>query len=467
MDDFELDFDQLDQLLNILSPPTLQKQDSSISLHTQICNDIDSHQKHKPVITTTTTIIDDDQLLNFLSSPPSPRSPLTSTHQKDDDDLSILLQTHSCNDLDSLQNDEPIITTTTTTIFDDDQLLNLTSTLQKDDDSSILLQTHSSNDLDSHQNDEPIITTTTTLFDDDQLFNFLSSPPSSPRPPLTSTLQKDDYSSILLQTHSSNDLDSHQNDEPIITTTTTTIFDDDQLFNFLSTPSASPHPPLTSTLQKEDDSSISLQTHQSSNDLDNHQKDEPINTNTTIVDDNQVQDPMKKKEVEEKKKKNKNVLRRDVERQRRRDMAKLYQRLRLLIPSKYLMGKRAISDHLEEIVDYVKDLRKDIEELERKRESLKEKKNMTPSSSSSMKLSDDEDRITVKSCNEEVEISVKGGIPISKVVKVVMKEGLIVNSCVSSTVGQSLHHIIQSEVNTRADIDFAMLQTKLISLYEP
>ncbi|PHU02233.1 hypothetical protein BC332_27484 [Capsicum chinense] len=349
-----------------------------------------------------------------------------------------------------------------------DQLLNILSppTLQKQD-SSILLQTHSSNDLDSHQNDEPIITTTTTIFDDDQLFNFLSSPPPSPRPPLTSTLQNDDYSSILLQTHSSNDLDSHQNDEPIITTTTT-IFDDDQLFNFLSTPSPSPHPALTSTLQKEDDSSISLQTRQSSNDLDNHQKDEPINTTTTIVDDNQVQDPMKKKEVEEKKKKNKNVLRRDVERQRRRDMAKLYQRLRLLIPSKYLMGKRAISDHLEEIVDYVKDLRKDIEELERKRESLKEKKNMTPSSSSSsMKLSDDEDRIIVKSCNEEVEISVKGGISISKVVKVVMKEGLIVNSCVSSTVDQSLHHIIQSEVNTRADIDFAMLQTKLLSLYEP
>ncbi|MCE3216444.1 hypothetical protein HAX54_006511 [Datura stramonium] len=171
--------------------------------------------------------------------------------------------------------------------------------------------------------------------------------------------------------------------------------------------------------------------------------------------------PQKKGDVEKKKK---NVVRRDVERQRRRDMAKLYQRLRLLIPSKYLM--RSISDHIEEIVDYVKDLKKDIEDLGRKRESLKEKKNISPSSSSSMKLisDDDQDRIIVKSCNDEVEISVKGGLSLSKVLKVLMTEGLIVNSCVSSTVDQRLLHIIQSKVNTRGDIDLAMLRSKLMSL---
>ncbi|MCE3216443.1 hypothetical protein HAX54_006510 [Datura stramonium] len=241
----------------------------------------------------------------------------------------------------------------------------------------------------------------------------------------------------------------------------------DQLLNFISSPPPSPPPPLIRTLQNQD-SPISLQT-QSSNDLGSHdQKNKSIITTAiTIVDNDQVQDLPKEKEViVEKKKKKKNVQRRDVERQRRRDMAKLYQRLRLLIPSKYLMGKRSISDHLEEIVDYVKDLRKDIEDLERKRESLKEKKNISPSSSSSVKLisDDDEDRIIVKSCNEGVEISVKGGLSLSKVLKVLMKEGLIVNSCVSSTVDQRLLHIIQSKVNTRADIDLAMLRSKLMSL---
>lgn len=219
----------------------------------------------------------------------------------------------------------------------------------------------------------------------------------------------------------------------------------DQLLNFLSSPPPSPPPPTISTLQKKD-SSISSQT-QSSSDLDSHQKNEPIITTTTIVDDDQVQDTPKEKEViVETKKKKKSVVRRDVERQRRRDMARLYQRLRLLIPTKYLMGKRSISDHLEEIVDYVKDLRKDIEDLERKRENLKEKKNIAPSSSS-MKSNDDEDRIIVKSCNEGVEISIKGGLSLSKVLKVLMKEGLIVNSCISSTVDQSLLHIIQSKVS--------------------
>lgn len=80
-----------------------------------------------------------------------------------------------------------------------------------------------------------------------------------------------------------------------------------------------------------------------------------------------------------------------------------------------IQGKRSISDHLEEIVDYVKDLKKDIEELESKREKLKEMKNITNISSplapnsSSMKLNDDddEDKIIVKLCINQVEISIK------------------------------------------------------------
>ncbi|PHT43744.1 hypothetical protein CQW23_17769 [Capsicum baccatum] len=253
----------------------------------------------------------------------------------------------------------------------------------------------------------------------------------------------------------------------------------DQLFNFLS--SLPPPTPPPTTFQNQD-SSISLQTQNS-----NHvPKKKPIVTNhhhhhvikkkpikiSNINNDDQVQNPPKEKEkIAEKKK----VIRRDVERQRRRDMAKLYQSLRLLIPSKYLMGKRSISDHLEQIVDYVKDLRKDIEDLERKRETLKQLKSTICSSqlapsSSSMNLNellnddDDDDRINVKSCNEGVEISIKGGLSLSKVLKVLMKEGFIVSSCVSSTVNQELIHIIQTKVNTSGDTDLATLRSKLMSL---
>ncbi|XP_015081892.1 transcription factor bHLH120-like [Solanum pennellii] len=242
----------------------------------------------------------------------------------------------------------------------------------------------------------------------------------------------------------------------------------DQLFNFLSPP-----PPLPpTTLQSNQDSSFSLQKQNSNivfTSTHNVPKKKPILiTNINIIDDQVVQDLPKEKEMVVEKK----VMRRDVERQRRRDMAKLYQRLRLLIPSKYLMGKRSISDHLEEIVDYVKDLKKDIEELESKREKLKEMKNITNISSllapnsSSMKLNDDdEDKIIVKSCNEGVEISIKGGLSISKVLKVLMKEGFIVNNCVSSTINQRLIHIIQTKVNTRGDIDLALLRSKLMGLF--
>ncbi|KAK4714650.1 hypothetical protein R3W88_020557 [Solanum pinnatisectum] len=253
----------------------------------------------------------------------------------------------------------------------------------------------------------------------------------------------------------------------------------DQLFNFLS---STPPPPLLppTTLQINQDSSFSLQKQNSNlvftsthhvpkkkSIVTNVTEKKPILiTNINIIDD-QLQDPPKEKKMVVEKK----VMRRDVERQRRRDMAMLYQRLRLLIPSKYLMGKRSISDHLEEIVDYVKDLKKNIEDLESKREKLKEMKNINCSSqlapnSSSMKLNDDdEDKIIVKSCNEGVEISIKGGISISKVLKVLMKEELIVNSCVSSTINQRLIHIIQTKVNTRGDIDLPLLRSKLMGLF--
>lgn len=88
-------------------------------------------------------------------------------------------------------------------------------------------------------------------------------------------------------------------------------------------------------------------------------------------------------------------------------------------------------------MDYVKDLKENIEDLERKREKLK----------NTIYSDDDEDKIIVKSCNEGVEISIKGGVSLSKVLKVLMKEELIVNSCVSSTINQRLIHIIQTKVS--------------------
>lgn len=87
-------------------------------------------------------------------------------------------------------------------------------------------------------------------------------------------------------------------------------------------------------------------------------------------------------------------------------------------------------------MDYVKDLKEDIEDLERKREKL----------NNIIYSDDDEDKIIVKLCINQVEISIKWRLFLLKVLKFLM-EGLMVNSCVSSIIDQSLHHIIQSKVS--------------------
>ncbi|XP_009605333.1 transcription factor bHLH118-like [Nicotiana tabacum] len=234
----------------------------------------------------------------------------------------------------------------------------------------------------------------------------------------------------------------------------------ENLLHLLCSPPPPPPPPPT-LIPRKQDSSASLQTQSP--------KRKAAITNFD-------QDAGKGKPPKEKKNTEKKVVRRDVERQRRRDMARLYQRLRLLIPSKYLMGKRSISDHLEEIVDYIKDMRKDIEELESKRERLKEMRNICSSDhishlaapASSLKSDENQDRIRVKKCKEGVEISVISnlgeGLTLSKVLRVLMEEGLLVISCVSSKINQRSLHIIQSEVNSRGDIDLVGLQFKLMSL---
>nr|XP_009792928.1 PREDICTED: uncharacterized protein LOC104239891 [Nicotiana sylvestris] len=121
-------------------------------------------------------------------------------------------------------------------------------------------------------------------------------------------------------------------------------------------------------------------------------------------------------------------------------------------------------------------MRKNMEELACNRERLKEMRNICSSDhnshlaapSSSMKSDDDQDRILVKKCKEGVEISVisnlEGGLALTKVLRVLMEEWLLVISCVSSKINQRSLHVVQSEVNSRGDIDLARLQLKSMSL---
>lgn len=57
-----------------------------------------------------------------------------------------------------------------------------------------------------------------------------------------------------------------------------------------------------------------------------------------------------------------------IERQRRRDMSALFSMLRSLLPDEKIRGKRAVSDQVQEAVNYVNHLHKKIEDLLAERE---------------------------------------------------------------------------------------------------
>ncbi|GKV05069.1 hypothetical protein SLEP1_g17114 [Rubroshorea leprosula] len=162
----------------------------------------------------------------------------------------------------------------------------------------------------------------------------------------------------------------------------------------------------------------------------------------------------------------KKMMHREIERQRRQEMTTLCASLRSLLPLEYIKGKRAVSEHMNGAVSYIKDLQKRIEELRVNRDELK--KLLDPisfeetSSSSAPPAS-----AVVRPCLDGFEVVVSAGIGVqalrlSRVLELLLEEGLDVISCVSTKVDGGFIHIIQTEViGDLTILDTSALQQKL------
>ncbi|KAI3759636.1 hypothetical protein L6452_07591 [Arctium lappa] len=170
------------------------------------------------------------------------------------------------------------------------------------------------------------------------------------------------------------------------------------------------------------------------------------------------------------------LIHREFEKQRRKEMAKLYASLRSLLPLEFIKGKRSTSDHMHQTVNYIKHMQEKIKVLGAQRDELIKKCAGMSSRGLGSMIDTNEERLTnlvpntvsVNPCNGGIEIminscSIQDGFPLSGVLKaVVEEEGLNVISCTSTKVSERLFHTIRSEViNNPTLIDPSVLQQRL------
>ncbi|KAJ0705470.1 putative transcription factor bHLH family [Helianthus annuus] len=168
----------------------------------------------------------------------------------------------------------------------------------------------------------------------------------------------------------------------------------------------------------------------------------------------------------------KKLAHREIERQRRRDMADLYASLRGLLPLDFVKGKRSTSDQMHQAVSYIKHMQEKIKVLGDKRDRMKnfveagvrgeatntekeKQMNLLPNTVSISSCINGGVHMFVNSC------LVEHGFPLSSVLKAISDEGYNVISCSSTKANQRLIHSIQTEVNDPVSTDLSILQQRL------
>ncbi|OMO85944.1 hypothetical protein CCACVL1_09913 [Corchorus capsularis] len=172
----------------------------------------------------------------------------------------------------------------------------------------------------------------------------------------------------------------------------------------------------------------------------------------------------------------KKIMRKEIERQRRQQMANLSAQLRSLLPVESIKGKRAVSDHMNEAVNYIKYLRKRIQELSVKREKLKKLSGNFDQGTSATSSNSDNNSSSQINCVAihpycgGVEIVINSGFGdesshLSLIMQAIIEEGLDVIRCVSSQMSEGFCHTIQSEISDPTlQLDLPGLQSRLNDL---
>lgn len=167
----------------------------------------------------------------------------------------------------------------------------------------------------------------------------------------------------------------------------------------------------------------------------------------------------------------KRIMHRDIERQRRQEMANLYASLRTLLPLEYIKGKRSISDHMHEAVNYIKYLERSIGELRIHRDKLIITKSGRNGNGNGSRVentfsSNSDLTVTVNPCRPDgLEILIGSSMmdgtifPVSRVLKNIPRnQGINVVSCISTYGNERIVHKIFTEVSDPKCIDNMALQ---------
>ncbi|ESW15336.1 hypothetical protein PHAVU_007G064400 [Phaseolus vulgaris] len=167
---------------------------------------------------------------------------------------------------------------------------------------------------------------------------------------------------------------------------------------------------------------------------------------------------------------NKKWMHREIEKQRRQEMTRLCTHFRSLLPLQYIKGKRSISDLMHEGSNYIKHLENKVKLLEAKRDKFKKLSNLIPVVSDSGSFGTTHFPICVLvhpfPGGAQIKCSYsfrKYVFSLSRVIDMVLKEGLDVVNCTSTKTDDRFIHTIRLEVpHMMTGTNYTELQRKLV-----